>query len=318
MCGHAATDGPVLGRRRGVAWRRVSHGLHRPASDTSDLPAWQLVLPPTGRFTHLTAAGLLGWWLPPLPEDLPVFVAMSDVESRPQRHGLVVARHRDIGEPCLLEGLRVASAPEVLLACARDLSLLDLVVLVDAALHRGASTVDEVTRTASQRRRGAPLLRRAVALADRRAESPWESMLRMLHVACQVAVQPQFELRDEHGAPVARADLRVQGTNALHEYDGAHHLASRQQREDLGRVRRIGNETWVRRGYTSADVLHQAVGILRDADLSLGREHRPERVRPWHRLLADSTFTPSGRERLRRRLRLPATATGGERRRRTA
>ncbi len=60
------------------------------------------------------------------------------------------------------------------------------------------------------------------------------------------------------------------------------------------------------------EVLHQAVGILRDADLSLGREHRADRVRPWNALLSQSLFTPSGRQRLLRVLDLP-TATGGER-----
>jgi hypothetical protein len=45
----------------------------------------------------------------------------------------------------------------------------------------------------------------------------------------------------------------------------------------------------------------QAATILRDADAALGRPHRPDRVRPWHSLLADSMVSPSGRERLRLR-----------------
>jgi hypothetical protein len=57
----------------------------------------------------------------------------------------------------------------------------------------------------------------------------------------------------------------------------------------------------VRRGYTSHEVLWQAVGILRDIDASLGRPHRPERIRAWHAMLLDSLFTPSGTARLRAR-----------------
>jgi hypothetical protein len=104
----------------------------------------------------------------------------------------------------------------------------------------------------------------------------------------------------------------VRGTNALHEYDGEHHLNRQQQRLDLRRARRLGNDEWLRRGYTSNDVLQQAVTILRDADLSLGREHRPSRIRAWHSLLKDSLFTSSGQERLRTRLNLagPATVRG--------
>jgi hypothetical protein len=62
-------------------------------------------------------------------------------------------------------------------------------------------------------------------------------------------------------------------------------------------------------------VLHQAVGILRDADRSLGRPHDPRRIRTWHRLLAESLFTPAGTELLRRRWGLPPSKalTGGDR-----
>lgn len=193
---------------------------------------------------------------------------------------------------------------EVLLACARHLAVLDMVVLVDAALHNGSCTLDELEAAAARRRRGAPVLRNAIRLADARAESAWEVLLRMLHESCGVRVEPQYVLVDVDGAFVAKADLRIVGTNALHEYDGGEHLKVRQQRKDLARARRIGNEAWVRRGYTSAEVLHQATTILRDADLSLGREHRPERVRAWHALLEQSLFTPRGKRLLLERLNL--------------
>jgi len=192
----------------------------------------------------------------------------------------------------------------VLLACARDLGLLDVVVLLDSALHLDHCTRGDVVKAAARRRRGAPRLRAALDLADRRAESAWETLLRILHVTCEIDVEPQHTLCDEEGMFLGRADLWVRGTNALHEYDGQHHLTPRQQRLDLRRARRLGNEDWLRRGYTSMDVLQQAVTILRDADLSLGREHRPTRVRAWHALLKDSLLTPSGQERLRVRLHL--------------
>ena len=309
--------GAVRGRRRGPAWCRVSYGLHRPAGDgpgrLEDLAAWQLVLPPSGRFTHVTAAELHGWWLPPLPDDLPVFAAMSADESRPQRRELVVSRHSHLTTSTTLCGLRVDPPTDVLVACARHLRLLDMVVLVDAALQHRSCMLEDVRSAAASRRRGAPMLRQALAHADGRSESAWETLLRMLHVSCGIEVEPQFLLLDEEGALAARADLRLRGTTALHEYDGEHHLSRPRQRKDLARARRIGNQTWLRRGYTSSDVLHQAVGVLRDADLSLGREHRPERIRAWHELLADSCFTPSGRSRLLRRLGRDGSRSGGRR-----
>jgi len=301
--------GPRRGPRRNKQWRTVSHGLQVPRDDvtaTSDLVAWQLALPDDGCFTHLTAAGLLGWWLPPLPVDLPVF-ACQPAGPYPRRNGLHVRRHPVRVPWTAVDGLRVAEPAEVLLACARDLGLLDVVVLVDAALHLGSCSPDDVAEAGSptRRRAGAPLLRRALDLSDRRSESAWESLLRVLHVVCDVPVEPQHELYDDQGRFVARGDLWLRGTRVFHEYDGGDHLQRPRQRKDLRRGRGMTNAAWLRRGYTAEDVLYQGVGILRDADLTLGRAHRPERIRAWHGLLAASLFTPSGTARLLGKLRVP-------------
>ena len=45
-------------------------------------------------------------------------------------------------------------------------------------------------------------------------------MLRVLHVTCEVEVEPQFTLYDEEGSFLGRADLWLLGTNAVHDYDG--------------------------------------------------------------------------------------------------
>ena len=46
-----------------------------------------------------------------------------------------------------------------------------------------------------------------------------------------------------------------------------------------------------------ADLLHRPEGILRDADLTLGRLHRVDRLDPWLRLLEGSLFHPAGLDR---------------------
>lgn len=211
---------PVRGRRRGGRWTKLSHGLYRPSDDPGgpheDLLAWRLVLPASGAFTHLTAAREYARWLPSVPDDLPVFVAMQRSESRPQREGLVVCRQVDPPPQRDSEGVPVTEPAETLLACARDLALLDLVVLCDAALHMGTCSLSDlraVCRPASARGTCAaarPGPRR------RRSESAWETLLRMLHVACDVAVEPQRELYDADGGFLARADLLVSGTHSLH------------------------------------------------------------------------------------------------------
>lgn len=133
------------------------------------------------------------------------------------------------------EGLRVATPGETLLACARDLSPLDLVVLVDGAVAAGVDRA-EIEAAAGLRRRGAPALRAALTLAAR-SESAWETVLRMLHHHLEAPVEPQHVVHDEGGEFVARGDLWLVGTRMLHEYDGADHLSRPRQRKDLRRPR---------------------------------------------------------------------------------
>lgn len=238
--------GPRRGPKRNRQWRTISHGLHRPLAAAlgphGDLPAWQLVLPASAMFTHLTAAGVYGWWLPPLPEDVPVFAAQSRDDPRPRRPGLRISRHPNLPAPVLRDGLWLAPPEEVLLACARDLGVLDVVVLFDAALHRRQTSVSRTLAVAAGRP-GAATLRKAAPLTDHRSESAWESLLRVLHVVCDVPVEPQYELYDR-GRFVARGDLWIRNTQVFHEYDGADHLARRQQRKDLRRARGVSNTGW--------------------------------------------------------------------------
>lgn len=294
------------GRVRSKGWTRLSHGLYVVDLDDlhASLAAWQRVLPPGAAFTHLTAARLHGWWLPPVPAGTPTFAAVPHAGSRPRRAGLRVTRLPQAFRIGREAGVPLTFPPETLLACAHDLGLLDLVVLVDAALHHGHTTVEELAEAATARRRGAPRLREALQWCDRRSESAWESLLRVLHVSADVPVVPQHEVR-HHGRFVARGDLWLEGTTTLHEYDGVHHRSPAQQRKDLARDRRLANAGWTRRGYTAVEVLHEAASIVRDCDQVLGRAHDPHRVARWRRLLAESTFTTRGRARLLARVGKP-------------
>lgn len=293
------------GRRDGREWVRVTRGAHRLAIAgdpwRADLAAWQLVLPEGAAFTHLTAAALHGLWMPPLPENLPIFVAMKEGRAGPERPGLVVSRHRAPPPHQVLGGLQVATIPELLVACGRHLGLVDLVVLIDSALYADKCTREEIRAASLVRRRGARALRAALAHADGRSESPGESMLRILLLSAGCDIEPQVGI-DDDGEFVARGDLRLVGTRALFEYDGDVHLDRPQHRKDLKRVTRIEQAGYQRRAYTKEDVLHQAVGIIRDADLALARPHDPARVRAWHDLLRDSLHTPTGVVAFRTRL----------------
>lgn len=248
-----------------------------------------------GCFTGLTALEIHGLPLPPIPDGSPVFIALRKDDPRPMRSGVHTSRHIRPVEHVLIRGLRVATVAEALTAAARWIGVVDLVALIDAAIFLELVSLEELQAIASTRRPGARRLRAALPLVDGRAESLWESLLRLLHVVCDIEVEPQWQLVDADGVVVAHADLWVVGTTALHEYDGDEHERAPRRVRDRRRDRRVDRQSFVRRGYTSGDVIHRAVTILEDADRSLGRPHDPTRIREWHRLLRDSLFTPAGR-----------------------
>lgn len=294
------------GQRAGQDWVRVTRGAHRlvdsPDPWTDDLRAWSAALPRRAAFTHVTAARVLNLWLPPLPRDVPIIVQVPTGATTLDRPGLRVIRCSSGLGSTEVRGVRVAPVQEVVLSLCRDLGPLDALVVVDSVLTLQLATKGDLERAAQARRRGAPLLRALLPLADVRSESPWETILREFHRCVDAPVTPQFVVRDDAGRFVARGDLRLGDTKVLHEYDGHHHLEVERQQADLRRQRRLVAAGWVRRGYTSDDLLRRPEAILRDVDSSLHRSHHPRRLTPWIDLLHDSARTRSGWIRLAKRL----------------
>jgi hypothetical protein len=265
-----------------------------------DLAAWLLVLPPDAVFTHVTAAWLYGWWLPRLPDEVPVFAATT-AHTRPRRAGLICSRLKSVAEGLTLHGLPVDAPGAVLLRAARDLAILDLVPMIDAALRFGDVEWDELEELAHSGKAGSRRLREALALADHRSESAWEAILRIFHVIAAVAVEPQVDIRDEQGQFVARADLVVIATGDLHEYDGSVHDKPRQRARDLRRSRRLEEIGRVRRGFTASDLTTYAAVTMQELDRIVGRPHDPERTQAWSTYLNQSCLTAAGRIRLQNR-----------------
>ena len=289
----------VRGHLREAAYIRESHAIYRRAELGDDpqasLHAWQLLMPDSGCFTALSSAIVRKWWLPPLPEEMPVFMALGLNDPRPIRSGVRTSRHTRPIAFEEIDGLRCASVPETLLACARWLCVIDLVVFIDCVLYTKQCTEDDIKAIIKPRRPGARMLKRALSLADGRSESVYETLSRLLHVFCGIEVEPQYIVVDEHGVEIARVDLWLVGTNADHEYDGDEHEKAARRVHDRRRDRALERADRVRRGYTSGDILYRGITVLKDADRSLGRPHDPSRIRPWHDELRKSLFMPSGR-----------------------
>jgi hypothetical protein len=244
-------------------------------------------------------------------------MALGLDDPRPMRAGVRTSRHSRMISFEEIGGLRCATTPETLLACARWLCLIDMVVLLDCVLHTKQCDRAAIKAVMGPRRPGAKALGRALALADGRSESPFETLTRLLHVLCGIDVEPQYVIRDGSGSEVARVDLWIVGTDAAPEYDGDEHEKAPRRVKDRRRDRAIDAAGYVRRGYTSGDILRRGVTVLQDADRSLGRPHDPSRIRPWHEELRKSLFTASGQAAFLARVntRLPARrreATGSD------
>jgi very-short-patch-repair endonuclease len=300
----ASVAQPFRGTTRKRQWQRLSRGVYVPRTSarclTEVLRGWELVLPKSAAFTSLTAAELYGWWLPQeVPH--PVFATVPIGNRYPERKGLLVYRHSG-PIPCVaVGGLRVTSATETLLAAARDLGLLDLVIMGDSALRSGHCTVEQLWVTAAKHCRGAPRLRALLPLLDDRSESPWESVMRVLHTRADIRVEPQKVIYDQWGRFVARGDLWLVGTRRIHEYDGEVHRDRQMHRGDLARDRRLVEIDWQRVSFTSPQLLHEGASIIASADRLLGRAWNPQRLAGWEAFLDESLFRPPGRSRAARR-----------------
>ncbi|MCD4525754.1 hypothetical protein [Nocardioides sp. cx-173] len=296
--------GASRGEVRLAGMRRVSHGLQRPSTDSDawtellrDLAAWLLVLPAGAVLTHLTGAMLRGWELPRLPDDLPVFAAVRTGQRRPRRPGLLCARLVGESHAEVRHGLPVDGAEEILLRAARDLGVLDLVIMINSALRLGDIDPDRMEALLRSRRPGVRQLRTAWLLADRRAESAGETVLHLFHRAIGVPVEPQVRITDESGRFLGRVDLLVSGTRLVHEYDGEHHRGKVQQRTDLRRERGL-SPTYTRRGFTLDDLLNHPAATMHEIDRTLGRAHQSSRLTRWRVLVENSMYSASCRRRL--------------------
>lgn len=173
-----------------------------------------------------------------LVDDVSAPVARPPVTSgarRLLRHG---RRAPDVVE--LPSGLLVTSPLQTVADCARLLTQDALVCLLDDLLHREVLTASELKGLVEQRRweSGAPALRRALALTDARAESPAETLARLLLLPVLPGLVPQHRLLDARGWLLARFDLGDPLLRLAVEADGRTHRGERSAARDQRRDRR--------------------------------------------------------------------------------
>ncbi len=259
----------LLGGRRAAAaalrageWARVLRGTYVPAGTVVDLAvraaAAQRLLPAHAHVADRCLLWLLG--VDVLPSGPPVLEAVVPRGAVvPQRAGVRVRQAALPPEDRRLLGgdLRVLRPGRAAADLVRMLPLTDAVVVADAVLHAGLVTPEQLARDVAAQAglRGVRAARRALALADGRAESPPETRVRLLLVQAGLAPVPQYDVRTPDGRWIARVDLAFPRARVAIEYDGREvHLRGDVFARDRQRQNELLAAGWVVLRYTADDL----------------------------------------------------------------
>lgn len=152
-------------------------------------------------------------------------------------------------------------------------------------------------------RPGVRRLRAAYLLADKKAESAGESVLRAFALIMKLPVSSQVKIHGDNGELLAVADLKISGRPDLLEYDGEDHRKAKQHTKDLRRERGLAAAGYRRHGYTLDDLLNQALTAMHEIDRLLDRPHSLGQIRLWRAMVEESLYSESGRARIMNRWR---------------
>lgn len=212
--------------------------------------AWAAVLaaggPEVATAVGRTAARLHG--LPLIDDDDPVlsrYEAAHDdvVVATGRQSGRTLHPRRWTYEPGELGTVSTCPTPS-LLRTLWDLRLVlrpdALVCALDAARHSGAVTPADLAQACD--RSGTRHLRRfgaAAGLADGRAESPLETLVRLAVLPAVPDLVPQVEVLAPDGRILGRVDLGIETVRFGVEADGGTHRGQVSRARDLARERRL-------------------------------------------------------------------------------
>ncbi|KZX21934.1 endonuclease domain-containing protein [Rathayibacter tanaceti] len=254
-------QGEVMESRDGTTRRRLAAGhpvvvfrgartAVEPLTVDERIRAYSAVMRPGEFFSHGTAAHLLGLPGPRPSATTPLHVSVAPPQRAARRVGVRSHHLWDDAVTVVDAGSPVADPASTFCHLSDSRSLDDLVVLGDAIVgpdedgrRRGWRVDLEVlaSRAASFRGRGGRRARDAVPWVRVGAESPMETLLRLLLLRAGLP-EPEVnvELYDDEGRFVARVDLLYRARRVVVEYDGDQHRSDRAQYErDIRRIEAI-------------------------------------------------------------------------------
>ena len=280
---------------RNRRWRVPYAGVRLPSTEVglaADCAALLEVVRTPAVISGASAALLYGWWSTPA-----LCGAATEITVSPRavvcRAG-VRARRSELPESAIRYwgGIALTSPARTLVDLASELSLVDLVVLIDAALHLRHCTKDQLDLAASAIGvRGVRNLRRGLLYAEPLSESPMETLLRLMLVLPGLP-RPiaQAEFFDESGLFVARVDLKPPQVRAAFEYDGAHHRTASRHAKDVARWRALRSAGVEVFPYTAGDLFGRPHEIIADYQRVLGLQNDHRAAERWLREFRRSSF----------------------------
>lgn len=260
----ALREGVSRRQLEGIEFRRVRRGIYVPSSADLDDPDVRIQVAATA----LGLQGVLGGWGAARLYEEAACLSRGDAggfrafdgrvpwpEGRGEPEPLLMCMNRDAkfephpgartlrsdlteDERTVLAGIPVTSPNRTAFDLARLRSPISGLVAIDRLAHlRLIDLADFRDYVESMgRRRGAPQVRRLARLADARAESPPETVLRMIwREAGLPAPEVNASVYDGSGHFVARVDLLDREALLVVEYDGAHHSSAAQRSRDAAR-----------------------------------------------------------------------------------
>ncbi len=208
-----------------------------------------------GVLCSLSAAAVQGakW----IDSDAPAELIHSNRRPPP---GIVVRSEvLDPGETQQVDGPAVTTPARTAFDFGRLLSETEGVQRVDALMNATDLKVVDIERVAQSHpgARGLCRLRQTLELVDGGAESPYESLTRLLLVRKGLPrPETQIEVRDEFGRVFARLDMGWSRWKVAVEYDGKQHWSDGRQRAwDIDRMALLEAAGWV--------VIRVSVDLLR-------------------------------------------------------
>lgn len=216
----------------------------------------------------LSAAGLHGakWIEPTLPAQL--------IHSN-RRPPAMLQVHSDAllpGETLQIDGMAVTTPARTAFDLARWLPVTEAVQRVDALMNATGLTVPDIQSVAKRHAgaRGLVRLRTTIALVDGGAESPYESLTRLMLIRGSLpAPETQIHVTDEYGGTVAYLDMGWRRSRVAVEYDGVQHWTdARQRRRDIERLATLDALGWIVIRVTS-DMLRTPAVVVERARAAL-------------------------------------------------